>query len=88
MQCSYFDAGVCRSCTRMGVEYHRQLAEKEQGGRGLLSAWPGLDWLPSVASAGRGSPTWMLMMRAMITEIAIIIARMISGRSRVRMALL
>ena len=54
MQCSYFDAGVCRSCTRMGVEYHRQLAEKEQGVRGLLSAWPGLEWLPSFASAESG----------------------------------
>lgn len=37
MQCSYFDAGVCRSCTRMGVPYEAQLSTKEARVRGALS---------------------------------------------------
>ncbi|MGC5584804.1 methyltransferase domain-containing protein [Ornithinimicrobium sp. W1665] len=29
MQCDYFDAGACRSCTLMGTEYAVQLADKQ-----------------------------------------------------------
>ena len=29
MQCDYFDAGRCRSCTHMGVPYPRQVADKQ-----------------------------------------------------------
>lgn len=30
MQCDYFDAGVCRSCSLMGVPQDRQLADKQR----------------------------------------------------------
>jgi len=54
MHCSYFDAGSCRSCTLMGVPYAEQLAGKQEHCRTLLAAWPGLEWLPPVASPGSG----------------------------------
>lgn len=38
MQCDYFDAGVCRSCTLMGVPYDAQLAEKQVRVEALLAA--------------------------------------------------
>lgn len=50
MQCDYFDAGVCRSCTLMGEPYPAQLAGKEAELQRLLGAHPGIEWLPSVAS--------------------------------------
>ena len=37
MQCDYFDAGLCRSCTLMGVPYAAQLAEKQARVEGLLA---------------------------------------------------
>ncbi|MGN6326875.1 23S rRNA (uracil(747)-C(5))-methyltransferase RlmC [Pseudolysinimonas sp.] len=54
MQCDYFDAGVCRSCTLMGVPYATQLADKESATRALLAAWPDLDWMPAVPSPESG----------------------------------
>lgn len=50
MQCEYFDAGVCRSCTLMGVDYSAQLAGKVAHAESLLRAWPDARWLPAVAS--------------------------------------
>ena len=50
MQCSYFDAGLCRSCTLMGTPYAEQLAVKEATARTLLAAHPEARWLPAVAS--------------------------------------
>lgn len=44
MQCAYFTAGVCRSCTFMGVPYPAQLGAKEAHVRELLAPWPGLIW--------------------------------------------
>jgi len=38
----------------MGVPYATQLADKEAGVRGLLAAWPEIDWLPTAASAESG----------------------------------
>lgn len=60
MQCDYFDAGRCRSCTRMGEPYARQLAEKTRRLHGLLD--PILDggegedpgWLEPVTSPESG----------------------------------
>ena len=49
MQCSYFDAGVCRSCTLMGVPHAEQLAGKERSCRELLGDHRDLRWLPAVA---------------------------------------
>ena len=54
MQCSYFDAGACRSCTLMGVPYAEQLAAKESGCRELLGDHPDLRWLPPVAGPESG----------------------------------
>jgi 23S rRNA (uracil747-C5)-methyltransferase len=58
VQCDYFDAGVCRSCTLMGVPYSAQLAEKQARVEALLT--PHLDrpasgvWGAPVASVESG----------------------------------
>lgn len=44
MQCDYFDAGTCRSCTLMGVPYGAQVAEKQQAAADLFAAYPELEW--------------------------------------------
>lgn len=54
MQCSYFDAGLCRSCTLMGTPYAEQLAVKQATARTLLAAHPEARWLPAVASEESG----------------------------------
>lgn len=54
MQCDYFDAGLCRSCTLMGVPYAEQLAGKEAHCREQLAGHDGIEWLPAVASEERG----------------------------------
>ena len=54
VQCSYFDAGLCRSCGWMGRPYDEQLAAKEAHARGLLAEHPDARWLPAVASAESG----------------------------------
>ena len=55
MQCDYFDAGLCRSCTLMGQPYPEQLAVKEARARMLLEPF-GTEalWLPAVASDESG----------------------------------
>lgn len=55
MQCDYFDAGLCRSCTLMGRPYAQQLAEKDARVRQLLAPF-GTDtvWSPPVASIESG----------------------------------
>lgn len=40
MQCGYFDNGLCRSCTLMGVPYDAQIAAKMDHAHNLLAAWP------------------------------------------------
>ncbi|WP_127125144.1 23S rRNA (uracil(747)-C(5))-methyltransferase RlmC [Georgenia sp. SYP-B2076] len=50
MQCSYFDAGRCRSCALLEQPYAAQLGGKERHCRHLLAAHPGVQWLPPVAS--------------------------------------
>ena len=54
MDCSYFDAGVCRSCTLMGVPYSEQLMGKDRLARELLAPFGDAVWLPPVASAEAG----------------------------------
>ncbi|WP_124040345.1 methyltransferase domain-containing protein [Neoactinobaculum massilliense] len=39
MHCSYFDANICRSCTRMGVEFSRQIAVKQERLERMLAPW-------------------------------------------------
>jgi 23S rRNA (uracil747-C5)-methyltransferase len=54
MQCDDYDAGLCRSCTRMGVPYRCQLLEKDARARELLGEHPGIEWLPPAASPESG----------------------------------
>ena len=52
MQCDFFDAGRCRSCTLMGTPYAGQLADKAAlSADRLADAAPGLTWLEPSASA-------------------------------------
>ncbi len=50
MQCAYFDAGVCRSCTLMGTAYEAQLAGKHAHAEQLLAPWADAEWLAPMAS--------------------------------------
>ncbi len=50
MQCGYFDNGLCRSCTFMGMPYDAQITRKLDHARGLLSAWPDAKWLRPMVS--------------------------------------
>ncbi|MDR2255298.1 MAG: methyltransferase domain-containing protein [Arthrobacter sp.] len=54
MDCSYFDAGRCRSCTLMGEPHRVQLGRKDAHTRALLGPVPGLEWLAPFAGAERG----------------------------------
>lgn len=55
MQCDYFDAGACRSCTLMGTGYADQLAEKSQRAADVLSAAvPASAWRAPQSSAESG----------------------------------
>lgn len=54
VQCSYYDAGLCRSCGWMGRPYDEQLAAKQTHARGLLADHPDARWLPPVASPEAG----------------------------------
>ena len=54
MDCSYYDAGLCRSCTIIEQPYAHQLAGKERQARELLAGHDAA-WLPAVASAEAGS---------------------------------
>lgn len=50
MQCDYFDAARCRSCTLMGVPYAVQLADKQRHVADVLApVAPGVAWLPAHA---------------------------------------
>jgi len=54
VQCDYFDAGLCRSCTLMGMPYPPQLARKDAGVREVLAAWPSITWDAPHPSAESG----------------------------------
>ncbi len=49
MQCDYFDAGACRSCTLMGVPHEVQVADAQRRLEALLPSVPA--WLPPAAGA-------------------------------------
>lgn len=49
MQCAYFDAGVCRSCSLMGEPYEAQLAHKQ----GVCASLVDTVWLEPMASIER-----------------------------------
>ena len=51
MQCDYFDAGRCRSCTLMGTPYDEQLAAKQHRATvALADVAPRLNWLDPARS--------------------------------------
>jgi 23S rRNA (uracil747-C5)-methyltransferase len=51
MQCDYFDAGRCRSCTLMGTPYAEQLAAKQhRAAAALVDVAPHLAWLDPARS--------------------------------------
>jgi 23S rRNA (uracil747-C5)-methyltransferase len=54
MQCPYFDAGVCRSCTWMGRPHGEQVADKERHCLNLLGERDDLVWLPPVTGRESG----------------------------------
>jgi len=54
VQCDYYDAGVCRSCTLLDQPYLRQVSAKEQRVRALLPHAPEGAWLPTVTSPEAG----------------------------------
>ncbi|HZK05616.1 MAG TPA: methyltransferase domain-containing protein [Actinomycetaceae bacterium] len=54
MQCEYFDAGLCHSCSRMGEPYAQQLAMKDARVRGVLSPLGAIPWDEPVASPESG----------------------------------
>jgi 23S rRNA (uracil747-C5)-methyltransferase len=54
MQCDYYDAHVCRSCTLIELPYPDQVRDKEERCRELLADHDGLRWLPSVRSPEAG----------------------------------
>ena len=54
MECSYYDAGRCRSCTLMGTPYPAQLGGKQAHCTKLLADYPDLEWLPPLASPESG----------------------------------
>ncbi|GAA2010042.1 23S rRNA (uracil(747)-C(5))-methyltransferase RlmC [Brevibacterium samyangense] len=45
MQCDYYDAGTCRSCTLMGVPHTEQVAGKVAHAQSLLAAYPDVEWV-------------------------------------------
>lgn len=55
MQCDYFDAGLCRSCTLLDRPYPVQVAEKEDRVRALLGPRHApATWLPTLTSPESG----------------------------------
>jgi 23S rRNA (uracil747-C5)-methyltransferase len=52
VQCSYFDAAACRSCTLMGQPHVLQVEDKERHVRDLLGS--DVEWLPPVLGPERG----------------------------------
>ncbi len=57
MQCDYFDAGLCRSCSWIRTPYDAQLDAKQQHARDLLTSVAVAAWLPAVPSAEAGFRT-------------------------------
>ncbi len=54
MQCPYFDAHRCRSCTWMGRPHGEQVADKERHCQDLLGDREDLVWLPPVSGRESG----------------------------------
>ncbi|WP_129662344.1 methyltransferase domain-containing protein [Rothia uropygialis] len=50
MQCDYFDAGLCRSCSLMGTPYQVQLESKQAHVEQLFSGYTKLQWMEPASS--------------------------------------
>lgn len=48
--CSYFNQGICRSCSELPISYPDQLRTKEARLKERLNHWPDIVYLPSVSS--------------------------------------
>ena len=53
MDCHYYAAGRCRSCTLLEQEYDAQVLAKQAHCRDLLGS-TGIDWFPAITSAQQG----------------------------------
>ena len=54
LQCRYFEAGECRSCSLIETPYAQQLADKQDRCRALLPSVPDGAWLPAFSGGDRG----------------------------------
>ncbi|MGD9607681.1 MAG: 23S rRNA (uracil(747)-C(5))-methyltransferase, partial [Leucobacter sp.] len=54
LQCRYFEAGECRSCSLIETPYAQQLADKQDRCRALLPPVPDEAWLPAFSGGDRG----------------------------------
>lgn len=54
MQCSYYQAGLCRSCSEIGLDYPQQLTAKQERAERALVDHAQLAWLPAVGNVERG----------------------------------
>lgn len=54
LRCDYFESGRCGSCVDIRLPYPEQLARKALAVQVELGDWPGLRWLPPVASPPAG----------------------------------
>lgn len=54
LECRYFEAGECRSCSLIETPYAQQLADKQDRCRALLPSVPDEAWLPASSGGDRG----------------------------------
>lgn len=54
LECRYFEAGECRSCSLIETPYAQQLADKQDRCRALLPSVPDEAWLPAFSGGDRG----------------------------------
>src|SRR5690349_576368 len=57
MECGYWDAGLCRSCTWLETPYADQVAAKQAAAASALARWPSVEWLPPVTGPEEGFRT-------------------------------
>ncbi len=67
MECGYWDAGLCRSCTWLETPYADQVARKQRAAEQELSRWHP-EWLPPVTGAEEGFRTKAKMVVAGTVE--------------------
>jgi 23S rRNA (uracil747-C5)-methyltransferase len=56
VECGYWDAGLCRSCTWLETPYAAQVAAKQRAAEQALAAWDP-EWLPAVTGPEAGFRT-------------------------------